>query len=89
MKQCKKKTFASSKEAKQRAKEINAKNEETNQQTEKLRQYKCEYCGKFHLTKMDRNQYKYKKDVNYRNKINEKAFINREARYWEKYFGLE
>jgi hypothetical protein len=84
---CPKKGFDTKLEAKNRASEINIKNNENHDKT-KLRVYKCEWCNKYHLTSTTQRTYKFRTDVNYRTRELEKAFVRRESEYWNNRFGI-
>jgi hypothetical protein len=86
--ECNKKLFQSIAEAKTRANQINIENQKTGDQT-KMRAYKCEYCEGWHLTSMSDHEFKYKTNIEYRNMVNERAFVKREAEYWESHFKID
>ncbi|KKN13196.1 hypothetical protein LCGC14_1008940 [marine sediment metagenome] len=66
-----------------RAMEINSENRKTGKQKKLLRPYKCKICGNIHLTSMNKMKYKWRNDVNFRNKIHEQKFIKEESKKWE------
>ena len=76
---CQKKAFEEGKEAEKRARQIRS---ETNGKT-KMRPYKCDKCGKWHLTSMSKHTHKFVTNVQYRNEVYQKAFIRKESAYWE------
>ncbi len=88
---CKKKSYNTDKDA------ISALNKiklTSTNETIPLRFYECKYCGKYHLT--SKTETKYKNNLNIKNqRINERvkkrelSFINREANYWMKKFGID
>lgn len=87
MKSCKKVAFDTWWDAGARLNEIK---KESDREEIPQRTYKCEKCGKWHLTKIP-HQEKQKKDViqNERIKKREESFINRETQYWEKMFKIK
>lgn len=85
---CKKKKFKTSREANKRKNEIN-KDNQRNKVKVILRYYKCNKCGSYPLTKMEKHQYNYRNNIDYRNKVNETLFINRETEYWENKFNIK
>lgn len=53
-----------------------------------IRSYKCE-CGKWHLTSVEKSVIdKQIKKINERVKKRQDSFINREAKYWQKRYGI-
>ena len=78
----------SAKEADSRADEINSENSKIKNNT-RLRPYKCETCGNYHLTSMTKHAYKLKNDIKYRNDVKEKKFIETESEHWNNYFGID
>lgn len=81
---CKKVSFEDSRSAEVRSNEIY---KETKKKI-KLRSYKCDVCGKFHLTKMSKQQHKFATDKEYRFKALSEARRNREIEYWMKKLGV-
>lgn len=86
MENCKKVAFDTWWDAGARLKEIK---KESDREEIPQRTYKCEKCGKWHLTKITQKE-KQKKDViqNERIRKREESFINRETQYWEKKFKI-
>ena len=84
-----KKRFETAKEAGDRTNQINHENKKNKKKNPPLRSYKCDECGGYHLSSMNKHKYKMVNDVKYRNKIHEERFIEREAEYWEKKFGID
>jgi hypothetical protein len=82
---CEKRAFDSMDEAQKRSGEINKENAHK-KGAKPLRPYRCGDCQKWHLTSMTKHQFKYKSNKNYRNHVNERAFIKRESEHWERYF---
>lgn len=87
--ECKKVCFTSMKEASERAQEINSENRKTKKQKELLRPYKCDKCGKVHLTKMSKHRFKLKTDSEYRAKIRHENFIKIETEFYERKYGTQ
>lgn len=88
--ECKKKAFDNIDDARRRLTYIVLNSKE---KIKPIRTYKCEYCGKIHLT--SKSEEKYKKNVvkkkvaiRERNTKRENDFINNEAEYWEDKFGI-
>jgi len=87
--ECKKVCFTSMQKANKRAQEINSENNKTKKQKELLRPYKCEKCGKVHLTKMTNRRFKLKTNIDFRVKTREENFIINESEYYERKFGTQ
>jgi hypothetical protein len=85
---CKKATFPNVESANERAKQINEKNIGNNDST-RLRPYKCEKCSEYHLSSMDLSKHKeIKKDKNKNKEKKRNRFLAMERDYWNKKFGL-
>lgn len=83
---CKKKTFLTAKEADIRAGQINHENSKKDGFSLRLRPYKCNECGNYHLTKMSKHKHKMVTDPNYKTRVNEIKFIETETEYWNQKF---
>lgn len=82
--ECIKKVFETSNEADKRKSEINKLNGNN-----KMRIYKCDNCGKYHLTSMSKHDHKFKHNSEYRSQILRNAFLSRETEYWENKLGVK
>jgi hypothetical protein len=85
---CKKKEYLTIELAKDAAKKINQEGAKKDGKNVKMRAYKCENCCFYHLTTMSKNLHKFINDVEYRTKVKEKKFIERESDYWNRKFGI-
>lgn len=84
---CNKTVFFTSQDAHERVQEINQENSIIGRE-ERLRHYKCDNCGYYHLTSMKKHDYKKKNDGMYRKKLQFKSFLRRESEYWKGKLGV-
>jgi len=84
---CEKATFVTKELAIKRVNEINKENNKK-KGAKHMRVYKCQKCSLFHLTSMSKFIYSITKDFKAREEHRRKKFIEREAYYYEKKFGL-
>lgn len=80
---CVKVAFENKRIAAQRAVEINAENS-VKKMGYTFSAYRCPVCLKYHLSKMDRTLARWINDIPYRNKVQETAFVQREAAHYNK-----
>ena len=88
--ECEKKAFVNINDARIRLTEIVLNSD---MDIKPIRVYKCEYCGKYHLTSKSHSAYdlntkKKRKAIQTRNWKREKSFIKRESEYWENYYEI-
>lgn len=88
MKKCDKVAFDSLYDAKMRFNEIKSRGDKRSKDL--TRTYQCEKCQKWHFTSVSESEWSKKASAFFTKiKKREENFINREAAYWKKKFGIK